>query len=184
MGVWIDLYIAPASRPNLSFGCFKDMLLELLEEQMISTPFAVIKGAVDLSTPLGMANIARGIEKSGSQILSSGSSQAELETALKRSPFGNIDICVWFSGLGNNAQLWDELAERGANYNAGVVIYALTNAQSVLLVNHYDETWAEHHFSNCFTLTGKSGPCDVRGTVLEKLLMKHYGPLVVDYSTS
>lgn len=56
MGVYMDLLVAPRVPFTMTREQFSALVRDLLNEELVSMPCAILGGAVDSGCPLGMAN--------------------------------------------------------------------------------------------------------------------------------
>lgn len=175
MGVWYDLFITSRSIPQLLDEAFVALLRDLLQSDMVATPFAVMTGQLDPSSPLGIANVGNGLAAPDVDVVYRGENATELLANVQDLLLRKVDFCVWFNSLGSNQALWDSLHKQGCYYSADVIIYTFTSPRQVLVLDAWEGTSSEHCWSQYVAITGKGGPNTIEGTPLEQLLSSYFG---------
>jgi hypothetical protein len=201
MGVWIDMFVAPADGRRLSFEQFQRLLTSLAEERIVCLPFAIIEGDLTVndgddedegqmcSSPLGVTMVGPRNQHREQACWQRcrGESLEELRAALHDLPFGEVDLAVHFEMLDwGNEELRQGLERHGAA-NADVVIYALKQPAEVVFGSAYEENGNihSHTLMHYFTTTGKGGPYTIEDTMLQTVLADFFGPaMLVDCSWS
>lgn len=198
MGVYVDMFVAPADGRQLGFDQFKYLVTSLVEQQIVKMPFAIVEGDLtsedeygeaDCSSPLGVSLTGPRdpdrAQKNWQRC--TGKSLEELQVALQDVPFGKVDLAVCFDGLDWDNDKLCEALERDGAANAEVVVYALKQPAEVVLGDAYEEDGNIHSYylMHYFTTSGKSGPQGIKGTILEPFLADFFGPdMIVDTSWS
>jgi hypothetical protein len=187
MGVWMDLLVAPQVPLLLEKERFLELVSELLIDELVALPCAVLGGAVSVDLPLGMANAAEFFPKEseeGVQVYYKGEDTVAFFKTLEAFPYGQSDLCVWFDCFNwQNPELKEDFQEEGYS-NASILLYALTHPQTVIC-SDAGEVRGEYEVQSCFRTSGKNGPEDIVNTPLEPFLEHHFGSeLIIDCAYS
>lgn len=191
MSVWVALFVAPEVCAPMEKELFLNLVSDLLVEELVTLPCAVLGGAISVESPLGMTNVALYFPKEikeGIQVYYKGEDTVALFKALEAFPYGQSDLCVWFQGFNwENPEIREDF-EAAGNHNANVLLYALARPQMVRCYNPYapeeDEAGNEYEVQTCFRTSANYGPHDI-GDMLLEFLEDHLGPdLIIDCSYS
>ena len=189
MSVWMYLLVAPKTPLTVTHEQFSALIRDLVDNDLVAMPCAILGGTLSADSPLGTANVAAGIgdtEQDSRSVYYKGDDSVSLLRTLSEFPYGKFDLCVWFNCFNwKNPDIVKSFSKQGC-MNADVLLYAFTQPQTLQCYNAFEGTVGEEHTVQfCLRTAGKNGLWDMAETPLEPLLKRHFSPdLVVDCSYS
>lgn len=181
--VWVDLFAAPANSTLFNRTNLLDLISEMLTQQYVWLPWAVLVGNLEPGSPMGMAAIARGENRGQYADIAkthTGQTAAPLLEQLHTLP-GDQSWAIWFKGLNwYHPQIGKPFETTQGARNGDVLFFSMTAPTPVLITNAYQNDWRSTTLQHFLVLSAANGPRTFHATILDTVLQKHLGP---DYRT-
>jgi hypothetical protein len=177
MSVSVDFFVGPPKSLVLDSAALQALLKDLFERRIITPPWTLLTGEIDLQRPLRMTNVANGAEEDATiRRAAQGDDGQGLIAALSGAGLDEMDLCVCFPGLDWENDTLRAALEEENQANGDVVLYHLTQPRAVEGFQNYDEeNLVTVEYRDCFAITGDGGPTELVDSPLREVLATHYG---------